>query len=364
LEYDIEDEIVEESMIHNKEYSKADNQTIDSFNQTTGNSSEEHIKEEVEGVEGVEGVEEVEEVDNEEVHEDSKESPKDMKHFDNDDEEDKEVNDYEEHEASKPKLLTTIDLYMDNTNLLISGAIKATVIMALRAARNRSIELSVGSSHAPPIQIMDPMIYGLNESEMSEFITPGVVIAITFLSSILFPGLTIIREREKRHLERSTIAGVKALELIISHLIIHIVILIIQIILVLICIFVVFELPLIGSIYLVFAIIFIQGLCGLIYSITISSFCCDQNQAIIVWLTTFSIIIIFSGTFWPIECMPKLAIIISNIFPQSIAGKGLRSVISRGWDLSYSTIQLGLIVPIIWITVLFFISVLMFRIRK
>ena len=272
--------------------------------------------------------------------------------------------DYEAIDEPKPKLFTTIDLYMDNTNLLISGAIKAQVILALKKAKNRSVDMNSGGSYAPPLQIIDPNVYGSTEVEMSEFITPGIVIAIVFLSSILFPGLTIIKERRERQLERSTIAGVKSYEVIIAHLIIHIVILTAQITFILFSAFFVFDLPLIGSIYLVFGLIFVQGLNGLVYSIAIASFCRNEIQALIIWLTTFSVVVILGGTFWPIECMPRLAIFIGKFLPQSIAGNGLRSILSRGWDLSYLTVQLSLIVPIVWILILFSISIFVFRIRK
>lgn len=273
--------------------------------------------------------------------------------------------DYEAEDEPKPKLLTTIDLYMDNTNLLISGAIKAEVIHALKKAKNRS-EMNSGSSgsYSPPLQIVDPNIYGSTEVEMSEFITPGIIIAIVFLSSLLFPGLIIVKERKERQLERSFMAGVRVYEIIIGHLMVHILKLIAQISLILFCTFILFDVPLIGSIYLAFALVFFQGITGLMFSIAIASICRNEIQALIAWLTIFSTVVVLGGTFWPIECMPRIAIFVCKFLPQSIAGNGLRSVLSRGWDLSYTTVQLSLLVPSVWIVVLFVGSLVLFRIRK
>jgi hypothetical protein len=279
-----------------------------------------------------------------------------------DDEEGVEAEDYETIDEAKPKLFTTIDLYLDNTNLLISGAIKTQVILALRKAKNRSTD--AGAGYAPPLQIIDPNIYGPQEAEMSEFITPGVIIAVVFLSSLLFPGLSVIRERRDRQLERWRMAGVRPWEVIAAHLMIHVLILCVQISFVLFSAFVVFEMPIVGSVYLVFGLVFIQGLNGLVYSIAIAGLCRHEMQAIVVWLTTFSAVVVLGGTFWPIECMPRMAILAGKLLPQSIAGNGLRSVLSRGWDTSYTTVQLSLLVPVVWIAVLLMVSILVFRIRK
>ena len=335
-EVDVEDETAEESMIRSRQLpNKEKNETNLELKHRT-NSSELEVEEDLDS--------------------ESKESLEE-KPYDSDD--------YEVEDEPKPKLFTTIDLYMDNTNLLISGAIKAEVIHALKRAKNRS-EMNSGSSgsYAPPLQIIDPNVYGSSEVEMSEFITPGIIIAMVFLSSLLFPGLIIVKERKERQLERSFMAGVKVHEIIISHLVVHILKLVVQVTLILFCVFILFDMPLIGSVYLAFALVFIQGITGLMFSIAISSICRNEIQALIAWLTIFSTVVVLGGTFWPIECMPRIAIFVCKFLPQSIAGNGLRSVLSRGWDLSYSTVQLSVLVPSVWIVVLFIASLLLFRVRK
>ncbi|XP_054158805.1 ABC transporter G family member 23-like [Oppia nitens] len=267
------------------------------------------------------------------------------KEIDNTAGDDDNDNDYEIiDEEPKLKLLTTIDLYMDNSNLLISGAIKTQVILALKKAKNRSTDMNDG--YSTPLQIVDPNVYGPSEAEMSEFITPGIIIAVIFLSSTLFPGLTLIQERRNQQLERSTLAGVRVSEIILAHLLIHLLILCLQISFIMFVTFSVFDMHLTGSVYLVYLLLMIQGVTGLSYSIAIASVCTSEVYAIIIWLSTFSLAVTMCGTFWPIQCMPPAAALVSKLLPQSIAGNGLRSIISRGWDLSYTTVQLSLAIPL------------------
>jgi ABC-2 type transport system permease protein len=147
--------------------------------------------------------------------------------------------------------------------------------------------------------------YNPNLESRNSFI-PGVVAFLVMLTSLLFTSLAIIREKEAGTIEQLIVTPLKPYELIIGKTVPYIIIAIGQIIMVTIIAVLWFNVPLNGSILVLFL-----GVCLFLIStigvgLFISTVSSTQQQAM---MTTFFFILPFfmlSGLIFPIDNMPVI----------------------------------------------------------
>lgn len=72
----------------------------------------------------------------------------------------------------------------------------------------------------------------------------------------------------------------------------------------------------------------------------------------------------FSGVIWPVEGMPILLQYISSILPLTMATTSLRSILTRGWDLTEPDVFFGFISSASWIMLFLTISMLVLKFKK
>jgi ABC-type transport system involved in cytochrome c biogenesis permease component len=118
----------------------------------------------------------------------------------------------------------------------------------------------------PPVIIEKP-IYGSQIQRFLNFAAPGMMISIIFFLAIGLTALIFVVEKKEGLLERSWIAGVTTVEVMLAHIIVKFFIQFIQIILMVVFADVIFEVEIQGPVILAMALIFIQGLCGMSYGI-------------------------------------------------------------------------------------------------
>jgi len=118
----------------------------------------------------------------------------------------------------------------------------------------------------PPVIIEKP-IYGAQVQRFLNFAVPGMMISIIFFSAIGLTALIFVLEKKEGLLERSWIAGVTTVEVMLAHIIVKFFIQFIQIILMVVFADVIFEVEIEGPVILAMALIFIHGICGMSYGI-------------------------------------------------------------------------------------------------
>jgi ABC-2 type transport system permease protein len=147
--------------------------------------------------------------------------------------------------------------------------------------------------------------YNPNLESRNSFI-PGVVAFLVMLTSLLFTSLAVIREKEAGTIEQLIVTPLKSYELIIGKTVPYIIIAIGQIIMVTVVAVLWFNVPLNGSILVLFfgVCLFLISTIGVgLFISTVSS---TQQQAM---MTTFFFILPFfmlSGLIFPIDNMPVI----------------------------------------------------------
>ena len=134
------------------------------------------------------------------------------------------------------------------------------------------------------------------------------------------------------------------------------VVLTVQISLMLIVALAVFQLPLNGSVFLVFLFAFVLGIAGMMLGILISSISRNESESVQTTLGCFFPILLLSGIIWPISAVPKPLIYVSYALPSTWAAEALRSIFGRGWSMLNAEVSTAFIIVCCWSVVLFLIS--------
>jgi len=111
-------------------------------------------------------------------------------------------------------------------------------------------------------QFQEPY-YGKYDDPATNFIAPGVAVGFLFFMGALTCGLAYIIEKKDGMLNRTIVAGVNTLEIMISHLITQFGVGLVQTILAFIIMFVVFDIPREGSPVLAFVLTILCSIAGM-----------------------------------------------------------------------------------------------------
>ena len=147
------------------------------------------------------------------------------------------------------------------------------------------------------------------------FFVPGIVSFLVMLTSLLLTSIAIIREKEIGTMEQLIVTPIKSYELILGKTIPYILISLLQMILVVIFAIFWFEIPLQGSLLLLFGttVLFLASTLGI--GLFISTIASTRQQAM---MTTFFVLLPFlllSGFIFPIANMPPIVQWITYLNP-------------------------------------------------
>lgn len=242
-------------------------------------------------------------------------------------------------------------VYLDNTNYQISYTIKEQILKAIRdIVLNYNADYNDYSIADYPL-IFEKPVYGEENPSFTNFMAPGIALSVIFFLSVASTASNYVLERQLGLIERSYLAGVKTVELLLSQLIVYTVIMLIQIGIVLCLLFVFLKLPMIGSFPLLVWLLSSQGFCGLCYGLCLAAFFYDQETVLQVTLASFYPILLMSGIIWPLEAQPALLKnYISNFLPLTYATESFRYILEKGWGLENYFVLRGFISTYIWTT--------------
>lgn len=130
-------------------------------------------------------------------------------------------------------------------------------------------------------QVQEPIL-GRPNPPVIEYMAPGFICSLAFFCAIATAAMTLVVERKDGLLERSLVSGVRPNEYILTHAFTQIAVVVLQTLSVLSIAFLIFEIPIYGSVVLVSALIVLQGICGMAYGILISAITKEENFTLIL----------------------------------------------------------------------------------
>jgi ABC-2 type transport system permease protein len=227
--------------------------------------------------------------------------------------------------------------------LVVDGSDPQTVASATNTASSlvlaRSSELLVsrfsasGGTLGQPIQ-MEPNTWYNPDLRTAVFVVPGLVGVILTMTMVMLTAMAVARERERGTLEQLIVSPVRRLELIVGKILPYILIGYVQMSLILLVGRAIFDVPLIGSTCLLYALAFVFISANLALGLFFSTLSKTQQQA--MQMSFFFLLpnILLSGFMFPFEAMPRPAQIIAQGLPLTHFLRIVRGITLKGGTFS------------------------------
>ena len=212
-----------------------------------------------------------------------------------------------------------------NTAAIANGYIKGIALFENRRVIAEQGVLSMSEPLSPRVRVrFNPQL------RSALFIVPGIIAVIMAIMGVMLTGLTIAREWEQGSMEQLFATPIGGFEVIVGKLIPYYIIGMVQVLLVLTVGATLFDVPIHGSIALIFLLssLFLIGMLGqgiLISVITRSQQLSSQFGIV----TSLLPALLLSGFLFLVEDMPAPLRLLSRIVPARYFVSGLRGVMLK-----------------------------------
>ena len=172
------------------------------------------------------------------------------------------------------------------------------------------------------------------ELKSVNFLVPGVLCMILLITTMMLTSLAVVREREIGTLEQIIVTPIRPLELVIGKMVPFALIGYINVIMIVVAATVWFEVPIRGSLLLLFALTTVFLTTSLGTGVLVSTVSKTQQQAMMVSFFIMQPSILLSGFMFPIDNMPKLIQWLTYLIPLRYYLEIIRGIFLRGVGLS------------------------------
>ncbi len=248
-----------------------------------------------------------------------------------------------------------------HVQLVVDGSDPQVVASAITTAGSlaaaRSAELQVGRFAASgtrggpePIALVPTIRYN-PELRTAVNIVPGLIGVILTMTMVMLTSMALARERERGTLEQLIVSPVKSLELSVGKIVPYIAIGYIQMTLILALGRWVFDVPVAGSLALLYALAFVFIAASLGIGLVFSTIAKTQQQAMQMSLFFILPNILLSGFMFPYEAMPLIPRILAQGLPLTHFVRIVRGIVLK--DSSFGDLlgELGWLVGILVVLV-------------
>jgi ABC-2 type transport system permease protein len=223
--------------------------------------------------------------------------------------------------------------------LIVDGSDPQTVASAINTAASmvaaRSSELMIARlppGAGPPIQV-EPSTWYNQDLRTAVYIVPGLIGVILTMTMVMLTSMGIVRERERGTLEQLIVSPVRNLELMVGKIAPYVIIGYVQISLILLVGRLVFSVPFVGSIPLLYALSFMFIAANLSLGLFFSTIAKTQQQA--MQMSFFFLLpnMLLSGFMFPLEAMPTPAQWLAQGLPLTHFLRVVRGITLKGAEL-------------------------------
>ncbi|WP_034057079.1 ABC transporter permease [Lacinutrix jangbogonensis] len=191
--------------------------------------------------------------------------------------------------------------------------------------------VQVSDQQVQPITIETIPLFWYNKTlNYKTFMVPGILVLLVTMITLFLSGMNIVREKEIGTLEQINVTPIKKSQFIIGKLFPFWVIGMGLLTVGLLLARLIFNVPMIGSLSLMYLYTSIYILVILGIGLFISNFTDTQQQAMFIAWFFKVIFILMSGLFTPIESMPKWAQIFTEFNPIKYFVEVMRMVMLKG----------------------------------
>jgi ABC-2 type transport system permease protein len=183
-----------------------------------------------------------------------------------------------------------------------------------------------------PLEIK-PSYWFNPELNYQTFMVPGILVLLVTLVGTFLSGMNIVKEKEIGTIEQINVTPIKKHQFIIGKLLPFWVIALVELAFGLLVGKLVFDLPFVGSLWLIFGFSTLYMLVVLGIGLLVSTITETQQQAMFISWFFLMVFILMSGLFTPIESMPEWAQMLTRINPVAYFVEVMRMVLLKGSGL-------------------------------
>lgn len=184
-------------------------------------------------------------------------------------------------------------------------------------------------------------------------IVPGLMGVILTMTMVMMTSLAITRERERGTMENLLATPVSPLEVMVGKIVPYIVIGYVQVAVILITAALLFQVPMVGSLWLLSAVLILYIAANLAIGFTFSTIARNQMQAMQLTFFFFLPSILLSGFMFPFRGMPGWAQVLGEVLPLThflrivrgilLKGNTLQDVLPQVWPIALFMLVAGTI---------------------
>jgi ABC-2 type transport system permease protein len=184
-------------------------------------------------------------------------------------------------------------------------------------------------------------------------IVPGLVGTILTMTLVMLTGLAMTRERERGTMESLLATPVRPLEVMVGKIAPYVVVGYVQLAVILAAAWLLFEVPMVGSLALLMVMIGVFMLANLAVGFTFSTLARNQLQAVQMTFFFFLPSLLLSGFMFPYRGMPAWAQAVGEVLPLThflrivrgimLKGQGLAQVLPELWPMLAFLLAAGLL---------------------
>ncbi|WP_299530688.1 ABC transporter permease [Ulvibacterium sp.] len=244
--------------------------------------------------------------------------------------------DYHRKEAPKVQMLVNA---INGQQATVGSGYLSNIIASLNKEIQPQLSQTIGSQMAA-VEVSSNNWYN-PELKYPHFMAPGILAELAALLTIVLSAMNVVREREIGTIEQINVTPIQKWEFILGKLVPFLCIGLVLVTVGLLASKLIFDIPVRGSLFLVFGYAIINLVCVLGLGLLISNFADTQQQAIFVAFFFVLIFILMCGLFTPIESMPKWAQYATIPNPLAHFISVTRKVLLKGssfWDIRWEFI--------------------------
>ena len=182
------------------------------------------------------------------------------------------------------------------------------------------------------------------------YMVPGILGVVLTMTMVMITSMAIVRERERGTMEQLIVTPMKTYELMLGKIIPYIFVGYVQVTLALIVGILLFDLPMRGSLVLLYALTVLFIIASLSIGVLISTVAKTQMQAMQMSFFFFLPCVLLSGFMFPREAMPLFFFELGKIIPLTFYLEIMRGIILKGLGIQYLWTQIGALLTIITVT--------------
>ena len=199
------------------------------------------------------------------------------------------------------------------------------------------------ASQQPAYTITNQYVYGEEESDFFDTLFPVLIGFFVFFFVFLISGISLLRERTKKTLERLLATPVKRSEIIFGYMTGYGLFAIIQTILIVVYATYILNLTIAGNLLWVFVINLLIAFVALAMGLFVSTFASSEFQ-MMQFIPLVVVPQIFFAGIIPLDTMAHWVQTIGKFLPLSYAGDALTNVMYKGQDFDAIAVDLAILV--------------------